>query len=86
VPTKTYEVLGEVTVFDGSNVDELVELVGADEAPEPDENGAITLGVPHPPPAGVVELVIAPGDGLVHREPGFMLFGADQLAEYEVAS
>lgn len=86
MPTVTYESIGEVVVFDGSNADELAELVGTDSAPEPDESGAITLEVPQPPPSGSVELALNPGDGLAPRMGGFLYYSTEVLESYEVAS
>lgn len=86
MPTQTRESIGEVTVFDGSNAAELATLTGTDPVPEPDDDGAITLEVPQPPPLGPATLTLNPGDGLAHRDPGFMLYGAEALESYPVVT
>lgn len=81
MPRQTREIIGDVVIFDGGNADEIASALELSEPPQLD-NGALMLRVPLPL-GGTVDTRLAPGDGLVSREPhGFLPIPADQLAQF----
>lgn len=74
-------IMGECVTWDGDNAEELAQLLELEETPEPDEDGQLVLQVPAP--MGTVDTTtLAPGDGLVIRDPGFMYVQAGVLASW----
>ncbi len=74
-------VMGDAVTWDGDNAEELAALLDLDETPEPDGDGQLQLTGPNPA-GGAETWTLAPGDGLVVRDPGYMLVQAGVLASW----